>query len=188
VSEKTCTCPVGRPIGAPHVQSCDKAEGEVLVFRQPDTGRPVGVPPDVVSAAERAYAAYEKKLKGMSWSQIAVEGFWPSAAACQAEVKHYLDEGRSALATWKRTEVIVLWRDRLEMLFASVITEAEKGKVPSVMAALAIAKTAMQLEGLDQPSEDDANVPTVVVPDNEGDYIRSLREQAGDIEPPGETA
>lgn len=176
MSDDYCTCPAGRPLGMPHLKGCPESEGEVLVFRQPDTGRPVGVPHDIVSAAERCFAAYEKKLKGQSWSRIAAEGMWPSAAACQAEVQRYLDEGRAALAVWKRTDIMMIWRDRLEMLFGSVVEEAEKGKVPSVMAALAIAKTAMTLEGLDSPDEGDKNVPTVVVPSEDFiEYLKSIK-------------
>lgn len=171
-----CTCPSSRPLGAPHLKDCPDAEGEVLVFRQPDTGRPVAVPQDVVTVAERCFRAYAQKLDGKGWDMIAAEGGWPSAAACQAEVKKYLEEGRQALATWKRSETIMVWRDRLEVLWAAVVPEAKNGKVPSVMAALSVAKTAMTLEGLDQPSEEDTNVPTVVVPTEE--YIKSLQAQA----------
>lgn len=175
MSETYCTCPAGRPLGSPHLKDCPDAEGEVLVFRQPDTGRPLGVPQDVVTVMDRCFEAYEKKLAGKSWSTIAAEGMWPNAAACQAEVKKYLEEGRAALATWKRAETLVIWRDRLEMLWEAVLPEAQKGKVPSVMAGLNVAKTAMSLEGLDQPDEGDQNVPTVVVPSE--DYIAWLRSQ-----------
>lgn len=179
MSENFCTCPAGRPLGAPHLSGCPDAEGQVIVMRQPDTGRPVAVPHDVVTATDRAFAAWERKLEGWSWQRIADEGpggGWPTAQAAQTEVLRYLEEGRQALAGWKRTEITEMWRSRLEMLWEAAVPEARAGKVPSMMAALNIAKTAMTLERLDQPSEEDTNVPTVVVPSE--DYIASLTQQA----------
>lgn len=171
-----CGCPAGRPLGAPHLAGCPEATGEVIAMRSPVTGRPVGIPHDIITKNDRVFEAYEQKLAGKSWEHIATHGGWPSAAAVQAEVKKYLEEGRQALAIWKRAEVVGLWSDRIEMLWEAVVPEARKGKVPSVMAALSIAKTAMVLQGLDQPSEEDTLVPTVVVPSEE--YIASLQAQA----------
>lgn len=182
MSDEFCTCPSGRPLGSPHLPGCPDAEGEVLVFRSPDTGRPVGVPHDIVTAADRAFGAWEQKLEGKSWQWIADHspgGGWPTAAAAQAEVLKYLEEGRQALAGWKRAEITELWRSRLEMLWEAAVPEAKSGKVPSMMAALNIAKTAMTLERLDQPSEEGTNVPTVVIPSEE--YIASLQAQ-GDVQ------
>lgn len=176
--ETYCTCPVGRPLGAPHLEGCPEHEGQVIVMRSPNTGRPVAVPHDIVTKTERAYAAWEKKLEGWSWQRIADEGpggGWPTAAAAQAEVLKYLEEGRSTLSGWKQAEQREMWRARLEMLWEAAVPEAQNGKVPSMMAALSIAKTAMTLERLDQPSEEDTNVPTVVVPSE--DYIAWLQAQ-----------
>lgn len=174
--DDVCSCPAGRPLGMPHLSDCPEASADVLVFRSNQSGRPVAVPGDIVSATERAYAAYERRLNGVTWEQIALEGQWPTGAAAAAEVKRYLEEGREAISTFKRAEVSQLWNDRLEMLWAAVLPEARNGKIPSVMAALAVAKQSMVLAGLDQPSSEDTAVATVVVPSE--DYIASLRRQS----------
>lgn len=177
MSEDYCLCPVNRPLGMPHADDCPEKAGEVLVFRTPQTGRPVAVPGEVVTQVERAYAAYQEHLTGKSWEVVAAEGMWPSAAAVAREVQLYLDEGKAVMAGFKRLEVLAVELARLDLLQTAVWGEAMKGKIPSVMAALQIHKQRVAILGLDQPSEEDtAMVPTVVVPSE--DYIQSLQSQA----------
>lgn len=159
------------------MDGCPEKAAEVLTFRQPQTGRPVAVPQEIVSEVERAYAAYQKRLRGWSWEQIAIDGMWPDAKAAAREVQIYLDEGKSVMAGFKRLEVLAIELARLDMLQDAVWDEAMKGKVPSVMAALQIHRQRVAVLGLDQPSEEDVQVPTVVVPSE--DYIAQLRAQAG---------
>lgn len=174
--ELDCICPKGRPLTMPHLTGCPMKAPEdndnVIAMRGAD-GRPLGIPADIVIKVERSYAAYMDRLDGMTWEAIAAKHDWPTAAAASAEVKTYLEEGRAALSAFKRAETIQVWRDRLEVLWTAVIPAAKEGKVPSVMAALSVAKTAMTLEGLDKPSEDDITVQTVVIPSDE--YIAQLR-------------
>lgn len=179
-----CSCPKGRPLSMPHLEGCpmknpeDREPDNVLVFRNP-LGQPTSVPADVVQVVDRAYAAYQRHLNGETWESIArSDGGWPSGAAAAAEVKRYLAEGRSALASFQRAEISRVWTDRLEMLWAAVLADAIEGKVPSVMAALSVAKTAMTLSGLDKPREEDATVQTVVVPSEE--FIASLKRASGE--------
>ena len=61
--EDFCTCPASRPLGMPHLDGCPEKAAEVLVFRQPETGRPVAVPQEVVSEVERAYEAYQQRIR-----------------------------------------------------------------------------------------------------------------------------
>ena len=174
--EDYCTCPVGRPLGMPHLEGCPEKAAEVLVFRQPETGRPVAVPNEIVSKVERAYEAYQQRLRGKSWEKIAVDGLWPDAKSVAREVQLYLDEGKAVMAGFKRLEVLAIELARLDMLQDAVWDEAMKGKVPSVMAALQIHRQRVAVLGLDQPSEEDTQAPTVVVPSE--DYIAQLRAQA----------
>lgn len=160
----------------PHLDSCPEKAAEVLVFRQPMTGRPIAVPDEIVTQVERAYRAYQSRLDGDSWEDIALNENWPTPQAAAAEVRKYLDEGKAVMAGFKRLEVLAIELARLDMLQKAVWTEAMKGKVPSVMAALAIHKTRVEILGLNQPSEEDTTAPTVVIPSE--DYIASLRAQA----------
>lgn len=176
MKDDVCTCPAGRPLGMPHMDECPEKAAEVLVFRQPVTGRPVGVPAEIVSQVERAFRAYQLKLKGMSWESIALQEHWDSGEACAAEVKKYLDEGRTVMAGFKRLEVLALELARYDAMLEGLWDSAVSGKVPAVMAALAISKQRVAVLGLDQPSEDDAITPTVVVPTEE--YLAILKKAA----------
>lgn len=174
--EDFCTCPAGRPLGMPHLEGCPEKAAEVLVFRQPETGRPVAVPNEIVSEVERAYGAYQQRLRGWSWEKIAQVGMWPDAKSVAREVQLYLDEGKAVMAGFKRLEVLAVELARLDMLQDAVWDEAMNGKVPSVMAVLAIHKQRVSILGMDQPSEEGTVTPTVVVPSE--DYIEQLRLQA----------
>ena len=172
MTEDFCTCPAGRPLGMPHLQDCPEATGQVIAMRG-NTGRPVLIPDEIASQVERAYKAYQLHLRGRSWELIALEEFWPSGNAVAAEVRTYLDEGRAVMAGFKRLEVLAVELARYDALLDGVWDEAIKGKVPSVMAALAISRQRITVLGLDQPSEDDVNAPTVVVPTEE--YLAMLK-------------
>lgn len=180
MSDTPCTCPKGRPLSMPHLTGCpikdaDDQPNNVTVLRGAD-GRPVSVPEDVVQGVDRAYRAWQLKLEGETWEDIADAEGWPNGAAAAAEVRRYLDEGRAALSGFKQREIKALWEGRLENLYRYALPAAKDGKVPSLMACLAVARQAMVLHQLDKPSEDDLNVATVVVPSHE--YIASLKKQS----------
>lgn len=174
-----CTCSSGRPLGMPHESDCPQGTGQVLMFRNPETQRPVAVPQELVAEHERAYKAYTEHLDGKSWDLIAAEGGWPNARACATEVKSYLAEGKAMLGDWKRAELKEMAWNRYEALLSYVMPEAKKGKVQPVLAAMAINREMIKLANLDLPDADGGEgVPTVVVPSDE--YIASLKQASGE--------
>lgn len=204
--ELACTCPPGRPLGADHRSSCpmweftnpdgsprdaeaaavlEQARPTVVVLRNPGTGRPVAVPEDVVSDAEREYRAYVHHRDGMNWADVASKEGYPTPAAAAAAVKRWLDEGRAVIQDWRRQEVLATEIDYVMSLRAALSDGVAVGKPSSVMAGLATHDRVMKAFGLDKPDTEDATVQTVVVVSE--DYIRQLREVDAEVIE-GETA
>lgn len=152
-------------------------EGEVLVFRGP-TGRPVAVPDEIVSEAEREYRAYTARLSGQSWAEIAVNEQWPSAEAAAAAVKRYLAEGKAVVGDLRRREALAMEMARLDALQSALWPQAMKGNVAHVGMALQVVNARVKLLGLEQATEEEAGAAeTVVVPSDEG-YLAALQRAA----------
>lgn len=190
MSDETCTCPVGRPLGMGHLPSCPQEDtgGTVHVLRNPITQRAVAVPDEIVSEAERDYKAYQLHRRGKSWTEIAQDGLYESADAAAASVKRYLDEGRAIIQELTRTEIIATEVDVLRAYRDSLWDAATGGSTKAVMASLAIHDRWVRLFGLDQAEAGDAAVQTVVVPSEE--FIAELRlaSEAADGETPEASA
>lgn len=156
--------------------SDDEHDGEVLAFRQPSTGRPVVVPTDVATMAERPYRAYQMRLAGRGWKDVAeVEGY-PSAQAARADVDRYMREGAALVSDWSRKQLLTFELDRLDQLQAALWPQAMAGHIPAVNTSLQLVLSRVKLLALDQPSaEDSATSPrTVVVPTDDDGWKSSL--------------
>jgi len=158
-----------------------RKEGEVLVFRHPTTQRPVVVPDDVATAAERPYRAYKARLTGMSWEEVALLERYPNARAAAAEVNRYLEEGRALVAEASAGALIGLELARLDALQHAIWPSAMEGTLPAVSMSMQLVLARVKLMGLELEAEKGAagGAPTtVVVPmDSEG-YRRMLEEHA----------
>ena len=96
MSDLQCTCAARRPLGADHLSSCpmweldpidERVQGPpkvVQIFRDTTTGRPIAVPEDIVTEAEREYAAYKLHVQSKDWTTIAIALNYPSAAAASS--------------------------------------------------------------------------------------------------------
>ena len=154
-------------------------EGHVLVFRRPDTGRPVAVPDEVVLAAERPYRAYCARLTGMSWEAVALEEGYPNARAAAAEVNRYLEEGKELVAQASAGALISLELARMDALQAAVWPMAMSGNLAAVGVAQNLIMNRVKIMGLEVLAEkgEAAGAPrTVVVPMDESGYIAALQE------------
>lgn len=152
-------------------------EGEVLVFRNPDTQRPVAVPDEVVAEAERPYRAYLLKRRGYSWHEIAQMEGWESWQAVSETVQQYLREGKAVVGELRRRELVALMIDRLEAGMNAVWPAAMEGKINAVMAMRTLVMDEVKLLALDAGEETKtAEATTVVVLDgDETDYVGHLR-------------
>lgn len=162
-----------------------EAERTVVVVRSGVHGRPVAVPAEIVEAAERPYAAYQLRVRGFSWREVAMEMDYPDERAARADVKRYLAEGRALIADITRVEMLQLEVERLNALQSAVWPAALNGHLPSVNAALSIVVQRAKLLGLDQVAEvealpgDPSEGRTVIVPAEPGGYLRVLKEASG---------
>lgn len=172
-----CTCAGKRPLGsAKHLATCPLNDEKVVeIFRNGDTGRPVAVPDEVVSEAEREYRAYKAHLQGLHWEDIAHDEGYPSADAAAQAVRRYLQEGRAVVRDFGRKEIVAGVVGRLQeyrrAMWQGAVVE---GKTTAMMALLAIEDRWIKVFGLDQAEAEDTHVQTVVVPD-EG-WLSSIRE------------
>lgn len=158
-------------------------EGDVLVFRRPDSGRPVAVPTDVVMAAERPYRAYCARLSGMGWEAVALQEGYPNAVAAAAEVNRYLESGKAMVSQASAGALITLELDRLNALQAAIWESAMEGNLPAVSVSMNLVLSRVKLLGLDFAAEsgEGANAPrTVVVPMDSAGYVAALQEGTSD--------
>ena len=184
MNETPCSCPAGRPLGAEHTEPCALAGTArvVQIFRNPETGRPIAVPDEIVTEAEREYRAYKLHVQGLTWREIADREHYPNGGAASEAVKRYLDEGRAVVGSFRRPEVMAVEIAVLRAMRAALWDDATLLRKPAaVMAILGTVDRMVKLFGLDTADEADVTVQTVVVPSE--DYIEQLRLAAAQGEP-----
>lgn len=165
-----------------HLADCpvevEASNNVVALYKNEETGRIVAVPGEVVHEAEREYRAYLLYTKGKTWEEVAAEEQYPDGKAAQAAVKRYLDEGKAVIGDLTRTEALAIELSILRQYRNAVHDIALEGKVPAIMAGLAIHDKITKLLGLDQPDAADEGLGdrVVVVPSNE--YLDTLKKAA----------
>ena len=159
-------------------------EGEqpsnVLVFRN-NTGQPVAVPEDVVTASERAYRCHKMRIAGHSWEAIAQQEGYQTAKQAKYDVDRYLEEARSLVVESSQREMLTLEVGRLDALQSALWPQAMAGHVPSAGAVLNIITTRSKLVGLDpdkMAQQADEARTVVLVPHESAGYIESLQRAA----------
>lgn len=169
-----------RPIG--HQPS------DVLVFRN-NVGDPIAVPDDVVTEAERAFRCHKLRVKGKSWEEIADLEMYPSAEACHADVKRYIEEGRALVVERTQREMISLEVARLDALQALLWDKAEEGSIVAIGEIRKIIMSRVQVTGQDPTKAvDDAAAQgrTVVLTPAEGGtddgFIGYMKRAAGETD------
>lgn len=133
------------------------------VYRNPETGRPIAVPDEIIREEERPYRAYLRFRAGSTWEQIAQEEHWPDAAAVQATVKRYLDEGRAVVGEFTRNEMKAIQLDRLHGLVGALYPKALDGNLSAAAEVHKVIKTIMQSTGSDKDEGTDELNPTTIV-------------------------
>lgn len=156
-------------------------DGKVLVFRRPGDQRPVAVPPEVVIASERPYRAYQLKVSGARWEDVALAESYPTPEAARADVERYLAEGKSLVEEFRRKELLSLEIARLDALQLALWPLALQGNIAAVNSAMSLVMNRAKLLRLDQDIREDENTiegRTVVAPVDEEGYAAALRRAA----------
>lgn len=98
-------------------------------------------------AAQRAQRAWSARVAGNTWAGVAeLVGFADASTACRA-VRTYF----GTLPQHDREETRSLWRERHEVVWRQTIKDMAKDKPGATRAAVAVARSAALLDGLDQP-------------------------------------
>lgn len=145
-------------------------------------GKPVVVPSEVASAAERPYRAYKKKLDGMTWADIAQEEGYPNQQAAAVDVRKYLEQGKALVTDYSRQQLIEIEADRLDKLQRAIWGLAMQGDLPAVAMSLKIMAHRAKILGLEADqrageTSDARPVTIVVAPDSES-YMAALERMA----------
>ena len=165
-------------------------DNNVIVFRN-GRNEPIVVPSAVATEADRAFRCYQARIGGKSWDEIAKEERYPSAMACKADVTRYTAEARSLVAENSMRDMLNLEIARLDAMQVAFWGQAQMGHVPSGRMVLDVIKTRAAFMGLDpEKMRESAQASrTVIIPNNDADYVRRLQEAAGEElaqDPPGE--
>jgi hypothetical protein len=152
-------------------------EENVLVFRGKNE-RPIAVPNGVALISERPLRAYELHQAGHTWESVAgVEGY-PSGAAARGDVRRYMEEAGSLVADFSRKQLLEIELAKLLALQKACWASAMGGNLAAIGMAASLVRDQIRLLRLDQDVRDDPSAPgagTVVIPEDEGEYSRSLQ-------------
>lgn len=185
-----CGCPAGRPLGAPHLPTCEEASSQdvagvelpkvVQLYRNPDTQQPIAVPDEIVSAAERDYAAWKTHTSGAPWTIVAEQHQYPSAEAAREAVSRYLEEAVAVIRGFTREQMVADHVGRLAAYRSALWTKAMQGNTQAIAMGLNIEDRWVKAFALDQADAEDTSGRTVVVASEE--YIAELQ-AAAEAEP-----
>lgn len=133
---------------------------------------------EVARNGDKGYEAYQLRMQGMSWEEIANTVGYATGKSASVEVRRYVTDAATRLDKEQREEVLTIELDRLDALLNAVWTPAMSGDTRAVDSCLKIIGTRAKLLALDQLSATTTNVTnnTVVVTGKTEDFIRTLQE------------
>lgn len=100
-------------------------------------------------ALDRAGKAWRLRVSGAPWAEIAATlGY-----ANDANVIRAVRSSFGKLPQPDREELRTMWRERHEVLYRIAATDAEDRRPGAVRSAVAVARSAAQLDGLDAPTK-----------------------------------
>lgn len=114
-------------------------------------GPPPPIPVKVVraDALDRADRAWRARVSGMTWRQVAdVVGYSTAEGALSAVRSAY-----GSLPQIDRDVLRAIWRDRLESLWSSTVSDVADRVPGAVTAGVRVVTAAAALDGLNAPTE-----------------------------------
>ncbi len=124
---------------------------------------------------ERAYRAYQKRLGGESWADIATSMDYPSPVTVKREVDLLVSKAMNIATDDRKREVVEMELDRLDALQNAVWGMALTGDFKAVETTLKIMQHRARLLALGEESSGNT-VQTVIVAGE--DYVETLRGMA----------
>lgn len=103
---------------------------------------------------QRADKAWDLRVAGVSWRQIARECGYHNASNAMRAVKSRC----GTVPQPERVELRDLWRARLERLWLQTVKDCHEQRAGAVTAAVRVAQAAAILDGLNAPTQIDARV------------------------------
>ncbi len=129
-------------------------------------------------AATRAHRAWAARVAGGNWAEVAeVCGFASPGNACRA-VRAYFGQ----LPELDRDELRGLWRERHEVMWRQSQRAVRDEKPGALRAAVAVARSAAQLDGLDAPSRVELVTPDAEAFERAVDMLVLSARSVGDTE------
>lgn len=108
-----------------------------------------------LDAEQRAVKAWQGRVAGLTWAQVAAHaGFSDATAACRAVSRYF-----GQLPAFDREQQRELWRARLEKVWIQTVLDMKEGKAGATRSAVAVAQRAAQLDGLDEPTRMELRTP-----------------------------
>jgi hypothetical protein len=107
---------------------------------------------------ERADAAFNLRVAGLSWAQVARETGYANRQNAQRAVKSRC----GSLPQPERRELRDLWRDRLERLWLQSVRDVAEQRNGAITAAVRVVQAAAILDGLNAPVQIDARIDATI--------------------------
>ena len=129
-----------------------------------------------------AWFAYQLKMAGLDLREIAHRLDYVSPAACALDIKRHMAEEAAHKSAEDRESMLNLELDRLNYMLSKIWPQIEHGDLKAVDTAIRLINTSCRLMGLDQVDASTHVQTVLVVGGAEDDYIKKLKQAAGEIE------
>ena len=127
---------------------------------------------DIATKEERAYRAYQKRLAGEDWRDIAKTLEYPSPKTAEREVQLLIEKASKVATEDRKREVVELELDRLNALQNAVWGMALSGELKAIETTLKIMQHRARLLQLGEESKDSSTTTVIVAGE---DYVETLR-------------
>lgn len=133
--------------------------------------------------AQRAKAAHQARLEGMSWAEAAEYAGYKTGVVAQVEVKAYLQKAALELSREEKLERLGWELERLDTLQRGIWDQALNGDIKAVDACVRIINTRSKLLGLETLHETEhVTHKTLIIKGERADYVQSLKQVIGAVE------
>jgi hypothetical protein len=134
--------------------------------------------PDNPTQDERAYAAHQLRLGGLTWTEVATKAGYANAATANVEVKAFLQRAALMRDYALRQESLDMEMDRLDALQAAAWGAAMTGDLKAIDTCIRVMGHRAKLLGLEYREETVVN-RTIVVTGSTEQYVQTLKMIAG---------